>query len=81
MTALHEAPQLAPGAALAQGYEIVQRLSRNQALDVYGALRDCRCVAELLAPGGARRGAPHDAAADGGPAAVTALAAGDRPVG
>jgi serine/threonine protein kinase len=53
MTALQEAPPLAPGAALSPGYEIVEHLSRNKALDVYDVyseLRDCRCVAKLLRP-------------------------------
>ncbi|HET8953429.1 MAG TPA: protein kinase [Solirubrobacteraceae bacterium] len=53
MTALQEAPPLAPGTWLAPGYEIVEHLSRNQALDVYDVyseLRDCRCVAKLLRP-------------------------------
>lgn len=53
MTALQEAPPLVPGARLAPGYEVVEHLSRNQALDVYDVyseLRDCRCVAKLLRP-------------------------------
>jgi eukaryotic-like serine/threonine-protein kinase len=54
-------PILAPGAPLAPGYEVIEHLSRGNALDVYDAWsveRDCRCVAKALRP---------DRAGDAGP--------------
>ena len=46
-------PPLPPGALLAPAYEVVEHLSRGEALDVYDVWsdeRDCRCVAKALRP-------------------------------
>ena len=46
-------PPLAAGDPLAPGLEVVDHLSRNQALDVYDVWsheRQCRCVAKVLRP-------------------------------
>jgi serine/threonine protein kinase len=47
------APPLGTGAQLAPGYEIIEHVSRNQALDVYDVWdreRYCRCIAKTLRP-------------------------------
>jgi eukaryotic-like serine/threonine-protein kinase len=47
------APAILEGAQLAPGYEVIEHLSRNQALDVYDVwdhARYCRCVAKTLRP-------------------------------
>lgn len=44
---------LAPGSAIAPGYEVIGHLSRGRALDVYDVWseeRECRCVAKGLRP-------------------------------
>jgi serine/threonine protein kinase len=44
---------LAPGSAIAPGYEVIEHLSRGRTLDVYdvwGDERECRCVAKVLRP-------------------------------
>ena len=44
---------LAPGSAIAPGYEVIEHLSRGRALDVYDVWsdeRECRCVAKVLRP-------------------------------
>ena len=44
---------LAPGSAIAPGYQVIEHLSRGRALDVYDVWsdeRECRCIAKGLRP-------------------------------